>query len=219
MTMARTKNRQQTPEDLHKEHIEALIVELDDLEVPNEAMAQLAREINNRSHEMVKRLERPYKIKIYEPEKSDDPTMFVTYPHGVMWRIHKMSRLAPNDPARKKGFTHQVDSTLHAQLMLEPYDGVFDDQFILADYIRRAESAFDHDDQTLKPKRDKEKAKANKFWQPWRQLYRQCLDDGMKPTKAIAHVGNVMTERDVVNRKTGQPYSEPTLWKQLRKTT
>ena len=218
--MARTKNRQQTPEDLHKEHIEALIVELDDLEVPKEAMADLMREIEKRSLDTVKRLGPPYKLKIYEPEKSDDPTMFVTYPHGVMWRIHKMSRLAPNDPARKKGSTHRVDITLHAQLMFEPYENeVFDDKSIMADYIRRAKSAFDHDDRTLKPKRDKEKAKADKFWQPWRQLYRQCLDDGMKPTKAIAHVGNVMTERDVVNRKTGQPYSEPTLWKQLRKTT
>ncbi len=127
--MARTKNRQQTPEDLQKEHIEALIVELDDIGVPIEAMDQLVREIKKRSLDTLKRLGPPYKLKVYEPEKSDDPTMFVAYPHGVMWRIHKMSRLAPNDPARKKSFTHRIDITLHAQLMFEPYENeVFDDK-------------------------------------------------------------------------------------------
>ena len=217
--MARKINRQQALEDLQKEDIEFLVAEFDDLEVPIEAKAELVREINKRSLDTVTRLGPPYKIKIYEPEKSDDPTMIVTYPHGVMWRIHKMSRLAPNDPAKKKGFTHRLDNTLHATMTFATDDEVFDDQLIWAHYIRRAESAFDHDDQTLKPKRDKEKAKADKFWHPWRQLYRQCLDDGMKPTKAIAHVEDVMTERDVVNPKTREPYSQPTLWKQLRKTT
>ena len=162
----------------------------------------------------------PYKMKIYESAESDEPAMIIAYPHGVMWRIHKVKRLPEDDQDRQDGLTHYVESTSHAQIMIPTEgDDVFGDQLIMAEYIRRAQKAYDKDDKTLKPQRDKVQAETKIKWQPWRQFYRRLLDDGVKPSRAIADVGNAMTEQGVVNPRTGQPYSETTLWKQLRRTT
>ena len=63
------------------------------------------------------------------------------------------------------------------------------------------------------------KQRADEEWNPWRRRLQELLAEEVKITPAIQVVGGEMAKAGFVNPKTGEVYSDKTLWKQLPKPT